>query len=152
MRKKNREINMEGAWRCFDEAPYATLGLATPKGDPYLVALSMARIQETIYFHCAMAGQKWEMLQENSNVCISAISRAIVKEEAFSVGYESCTIQGVASIVEDPKEKLEALYAICEKFCPTQKERFDSYLTGSVDQTGIVKVVVDSITGKHNPI
>lgn len=152
MRKKNREITQDAAWRCFDEASYATLALAAVDGTPYLVPLSMARIEERVYFHCAMAGQKWEMLQQNPKVSINAVSQAVINEPGFSVNYVSCTMQGHAEIVTDEKEKLQALYAICEKYCPSQRERFADYLKNSVTNTGIVKVVISSITGKHNPI
>ena len=52
MRRTDRETTREEAWRIFDQSAYSVLSMSY-RNRPYATALSVARIDETLYFHCA---------------------------------------------------------------------------------------------------
>ena len=147
MRKKNYQIEEEKAWQCFDQAPYATVAMIDDT-EPYIVPLSMARIDDILYFHCAKAGRKWDVLQTNPKVCVNAVSDVTCR--AFNAFYTSCTLLGEACIVTDKEEKMAALHAISEKYAKEVMDKFDAYATASLEQTGIVRIHVKNISGKSN--
>ena len=66
MRRKDRQRDAAFAWQVMREAPYATLSLADGAGRPYAVPVSQAADEEAgaIYFHCALAGEKYEIFRD----------------------------------------------------------------------------------------
>ena len=56
MRRTDRETTREEAWRIFDQSAYSVLSMSY-RNRPYATALSVARIDETLYFHCAVTGK-----------------------------------------------------------------------------------------------
>ena len=148
MRKNKYETSVAKAWEIFDASPFATLACKRKNGNPYAVNLSMARIGETLYFHCANEGEKNDGFQLYPQVCVSAVSKNVVVEEMFTVKYESVILDGTIQMVADREEKLQALKAICERFTPSVMERFQSAAEKSIDITSIYKIEVQTITGK----
>lgn len=78
MRRKDRERDRSFAWEVLKKAPYATLSLTDGQGRPYAVPVNQAvdRGVHVVYFHCAGAGEKWELLKDGAEVCLSAVSHA----------------------------------------------------------------------------
>lgn len=115
MRKKDRELCVTDSWLCFDQSPYSTLSMIYA-GKPYAVALSCARIENTIYFHCAKEGQKREAIQTQPNVWLSSVAYVENNDIDTTTYYTSCMMAGICRLVEDQTEKLEALRCICERY------------------------------------
>ena len=72
MRRTDRETTREEAWRIFDQSAYSVLSMSY-RNRPYATALSVARIDETLYFHCARDGEKIRAMRENPNVCLHSV-------------------------------------------------------------------------------
>ncbi len=151
MRRKDRERDAEFAWRVFETAPYATLSTVNSAGAPCNVPVSPVRLDNALYFHCATAGEKLDNLTHNPSVCLSAVSRAEVVGERFTMRYDSAVLHGKARIVCDPSQRRDALRAILSRYCPDRMpyfmEEFDKYAS----QTVVVRIDPASITGKSNP-
>ncbi|MBR3866209.1 MAG: pyridoxamine 5'-phosphate oxidase family protein [Butyricicoccus sp.] len=150
MRRKDRERDAEFAWRVFENAPYATLSTVNAEGAPCCVPISPARIEDALYFHCALAGEKLDNLTRNPAVCLSAVSRTEVIGEKLTVGYDSAVMHGKAKIVTDPHQRKQALYAITERYCPEQMSRFGEEFEKFACQTVVVRIDPDVVTGKSN--
>ena len=84
MRRKDRERDRSFAWEVLKKAPYATLSLTDGQGRPYAVPVNQAVDEEyhVVYFHCAGAGEKWELLKDGAEVCLSAVSHATASPSA----------------------------------------------------------------------
>lgn len=91
MRRKDRERDRSFAWEVLKKAPYATLSLTDGQGRPYAVPVNQAVDEEyhVVYFHCAGAGEKWELLKDGAEVCLSAVSHATAVPNAFTMAYAS---------------------------------------------------------------
>ena len=150
MRRKDRERDAEFAWRVFETAPYATLSTVNAEGAPCCVPISPARIDDALYFHCALAGEKLDNLTRHPSVCLSAVSRTEIIGEKLTVGYDSAVMHGKAKIVTEPQKRKEALRAIAERYCPDQMGRFAEEFDKYACQTVVVRIDPETITGKSN--
>lgn len=157
MRKSQRQRDAEWALEVFDKAPYTTVSMMRPDGTPYGLPLSLARRgSDTFYFHCADEGEKIDCLKANPMVSLSAVSRCTPKFEEekqnFTEYFHSAVALGIAEIVEDNEEKIEALRLICQRFLPKYMDRFDEAIIRSLDRTTVVRISLsEPPVGKCKP-
>ncbi|MCQ2218027.1 MAG: pyridoxamine 5'-phosphate oxidase family protein [Paludibacteraceae bacterium] len=144
MRKESREMSAEWAMGVLIKAPYVTVSMTEEDGTPYAVPLSLARVGEVFYFHCALEGKKLDILRKNPRVCLSAVSKCKPtvgpKDGSFTLEFNSAIAFGVAEIVEAEDEKIEALRAVCERFLPQHMDAFDTSIARSLARTAVVRI------------
>ena len=150
MRRKDRERDAEFAWRILETAPYATLSTVNKAGEPCSVPVSPARLDNAIVFHCAVAGEKLDNLTANPAVCLSAVSRADILAEQYTMAYDSAVFHGRAQIVTDPRQRRAAMRAITERYAPGHMAQFDEVFEQEAPRTVIVRIEPTAITGKSN--
>ena len=145
MRRKDRERDAAFAWEVFEKAPFGVLSLRDGEGG-YGVPVSPARIGEKVYFHCALAGKKLDCIarwpQASLTVC------EVIGPDYFSCKYRSSVLRGEISLVEDEAEKIAALRAITQKYCPDDMADFDQYIS-KLKATAVCRMDVAEITGKE---
>ena len=57
---------------------------------------------------------------------------------------------GIAKVVTDKKEKIEALRIICQRFLPQHMDAFDAAIERSLERTAVVKITLtEPPTGKR---
>ena len=155
MRKASRAMDAAFALEVLDKAPYVTVSFVRPDGTPYGVPLSLARTDEkTFYFHCAIEGEKLDCIAANPIVALSAVTRCTPtvgpKDGSFTLQYKSAMAVGMAEIVTDRDEKIDALRAICQRFLPKHMDAFDDAIARSLERTAVVKITLtESPTGKR---
>lgn len=151
MRRKDRQRDAAFAWQVMLEAPYATLSLADRAGRPYAVPVSQAADEEAgaIYFHCALAGEKYEIFKDGCNAAISAVSHAEIIPDEYTVAYASAVARGRLEIVTDEKERMRAIKILCMQFDPEAGEKYVSCMKNSGARTCVVRLSVEEITGKE---
>ena len=148
---------MDASWalEVMDKAPYITVSMTDASGMPYAVPLSLARTGEnTFYFHCATEGKKLDTLRTNPCVCLSAVSKCKPtvgpKDGSFTLEYKSAIAFGMAEIVENDEEKVNALRAICQRFLPRHIDAFDAAVERSLSRTVVVRITrTEPPMGKH---
>ena len=155
MRKASREMDAAFSLEVLDKAPYITVSFTRADGTPYGVPLSLARTDEkTFYFHCALKGDKLDCITANPTVALSAVTRCTPtvgpKDGSFTLQYKSVMAVGMAEIVTDRDEKIEALRAICQRFLPKHMDAFDDAIARSLERTAVVKIILtEPPTGKR---
>ena len=77
MRRKDKERDAAFAWQVLRDATYATLAMTDSDGAPYCVPVNHVADEQgnAVYFHCAGAGRKWDILTKEPPVCLSVVSR-----------------------------------------------------------------------------
>ena len=150
MRRKDREMDKEFALKVIDKCKYSVLSVISPENKPYAVPLSMVRIENNIYFHCALEGKKLDALNYNPNVCVVCVGDTMPIPQKFTMEYESAIIEGKAERVSDVTEKKAALKAIVIKYTPENIKAFDTYIEKSIRVTDIWKISMDKVTAKCN--
>lgn len=149
MRKSSREMDAEWALDVMRKAPYVTVSFVRGDGCAYGVPLSLATSDgQNWYFHCANEGEKLDCISHSPQVSLSAVTRCVPtvgpKDGSFTLCYRSAMAKGVATIVSDEEEKVEALRLICERFLPQHMTAFDASIKRSLANTTVVKITLSA--------
>lgn len=138
------------AWEVLRQSVYSTLALVKADGTPMAVPVNAVGddVYKVIYFHCAGAGEKWEILQTNPQVSLSAVSHAAIKPMAFDTVYRAARFQGRAQVVTDEGEMVKAMLLLCQTLDPKAMGQFSSKMEHCTAR--VVKIIPEEITAKEN--
>lgn len=78
MRRKDREMDKDFAFKVIDDSDFGVLGLC--KDEPYTIPLSIVRKKETLYFHSAPEGKKVRFIDDGDLVSVTFVSYVKVPE------------------------------------------------------------------------
>ena len=158
MRRAERALSRAETLALLAEAQVATLSMVTSQG-PYAVPISPVCLNGSLYFHSAMEGRKVEAFRRDPRVWVSVVGKAVPSDdlpetatlrasERFTVFYESVMAWGTLREVLEPREKVAALRALCEKFTPSQMGHFGKALSESLEKTAVYALALDAVSGK----
>ena len=147
MRRNDRERGRDFALAVIDGCEYGTVAIQGE--EPYCLPLSLVRIGEDLYFHCALEGKKLDLLRRNRAVWVSFVGENTAALNDFTTYFRSAMVKGTAEEVTDGAEKTGALRALCQKLTPGHMAAFDSEVARSFAVTGIWKIHMDEITAKE---
>ena len=147
MRRKDRERDRAFGLAVIDACEYGTVAIQGE--EPYCLPLSLVRVGEDLYFHCALEGKKLDLLRQNNAVWVSFVGENKAAEDDFTTYFRSAMVKGSATEVTDRKEKMLALHALCQKLTPAHMPAFDIEVARSYAVTGIWKIHMDEITAKE---
>jgi len=141
--------------------PVGYLALVTADGFPRSVALNFVSSGKTIYFHGALAGEKFDILSSDIPVGFT-MARELSYIPSHWTGpdfacpatqlYKSVEIKGHCSVVSDREEKAMGLQILMQKYQPegiyrpitTQEKIYRK----AMSQTGVFRIEAVSWTGK----
>lgn len=116
------------------------LGLCGHDMQPYVVPMNFGYHQGIIYLHSGQDGRKWELLQENPNVCVTFCHGDEIawQDEPVACSYrvksKSVIAEGVIEIIEDEEKKIEALNHLMHQY----SDREFKYSGPAVKNVGIM--------------
>ena len=117
---------------------------------PYVVPLSFGYHENTLYFHTGRRGRKMAILKKNNRVCFEMeVGLEIVPADnpcKWNMRYKSVVGFGRAVILENPAEKIKALDVIVKHYGGA----LTSYDEKRVNGLAVIKVAIDSVTGKES--
>ena len=150
MRRVKNAISENEAKKLLEEGSCGVLSVNGDEGYPYGIPVNYAVSGEYIYIHGARKGYKTDVLQKNSKVCFTLITRNVILPEETSTDYESVIVFGQADILsrEEEAERKKALELITYKFCPKTDEIIKK-VERSVNNVDIIRVKIEHITGKR---
>ena len=147
LRRKDREISQQEAVELLVKAEYGVLSTVGNNGQPYGVPLSYVYKDNSIYFHCAVAGQKLDNITTNAKVSICVVGSTTVLPETFGTLYESAVVFGIASEVHDV-ERHQALVWLLEKYCSDFMEGGLQYIELKNETMKVFKIEISQVSGK----
>ena len=148
MRRADRLVSEEKAREIMEKAEYGIFMTADGEGQPYGVAVSHVVDGDKVYFHCAAdVGRKIENIKVNNKVCMNFTCNTFVDGENYTHRYESVVAEGIATIVE---EKYHALQLVAKKYAPMSFKDSDAYILPKMDITGVVRIDIETMSGKVN--
>jgi nitroimidazol reductase NimA-like FMN-containing flavoprotein (pyridoxamine 5'-phosphate oxidase superfamily) len=150
MRKADREIKaLEEIESIIRSAPVCRIGFSE-NDIPYIVPVNFGYRDRCLYFHSAPEGRKMDILKRNNRVCfeIDMASELIQGETPckWDMKYISIMGNGRASLVHDPAEKSRALNIIMAQY---QGDPYE-YSEGDLEKVAVVKIEIESMTGKRS--
>lgn len=148
MRRKNRQMTEEDTKKLLKEAEYGVLSTICKESIPYGIPMSFVYDDDCIYLHCALEGQKLDNIENNNQVCFTAISSTEIIPQAFSTKYKSAIAIGEISIVNNIEEKKKGLILLIKKYSPDFYESGLEYIDNAFNSVNVLKIKVSKITGK----
>ena len=151
MRRKDRERDRAFAYDVMDRCAYGVAAMTGEGGEPYCIPLSLVRLEDMLYFHCALEGTKLDLLKQHPKVCVSFVAANQAAEDKFTTYFQSANVVGTASEVTDDQEKILALRTLCEKLTPANMtgDNFDRAVAKSLPRTGVWRIQMEEVTGKE---
>jgi Predicted flavin-nucleotide-binding protein len=120
---------------------------------PYIVPMNFGFKDNCLYLHSASEGQKIDIININNNICfeVDLETEIVTADNACSWGMKYYSIIGFgnAHFIKDNGEKEDALNIIMQKYSHKSDKSFE-YLKSVLDKTAVIKVEIDSLTGKKS--
>jgi len=150
MRRSDKKITDESALKAvIQQSLVCRLGLSDGC-QPYVVPLSFGYEDGFLYFHAALEGRKIEMIRRNYRVCFEFDVNAEIVEDleacGWSMRYQSVIGFGKAVILDEIEEKRKGLEIIMRQY----SDRPFLFPEESVARTAVIKVAIESMTGKQS--
>ena len=154
MRRSDRAQSLEFAQTLIDRCTYGVVAISTGEDTPYCLPLSLVRVDNRLYFHCAKQGRKLDLLRRNPKVCVTFVGTSepayVESNNTFTDYFQSAMVTGTASEVLEDDEKIEALRALCTKVTPESMsgDNFERAVSGSLAVTGVWRIEMEEVTAK----
>lgn len=154
MRRKDRQVNdmteLEGIIRRCDVCRLALADNQVPYVVPLNFGYELQNGTLFLYFHCAGAGRKLEIIKRNPLACFEMDCNHVLQEGEqaceYSMAFESIIGTGKVEFVENTEEKKDALNRIMEKY--TGKADFN-YQDAMLSAVTVLKLTAAEWTGKR---
>ncbi len=148
-RKKNHVTDPSEMENVIRSAQVMRLALCLDN-EPYVVPMSFGYDGAAIFFHCAPAGLKLDILGRNPRVCCLFENAPTFDPEgaspcAWGFSYATVIVHGKAVRITDPAEKLAALQVITDQYA-ANGERVPA---DRIDKVEVWKIWILEMTGKR---
>jgi len=118
---------------------------------PYVVPVCFGYRDNCLYVHSARDGKKIEIIRKNNSVCFEAeIDVELVPNEQacnFAMRYQSVIGFGTARLLEDEKEKMDALDVLMDHYSVSTSHEYRQKVLSKV---AIIKIEIETMTGKRS--
>jgi len=141
----------ETAYRILDEGFLCHVGFAVD-GQPYVIPTSYGRAADHLYIHGSAASRMLRQMKQGIAVCVTVtlLDGLVLARSVFnhSMNYRSVVILGKATLVDDPKEKIEALLALSEHILPGRWADARQPNERELKQTSVLRVPIEEFSAK----
>jgi uncharacterized protein len=114
---KRGHFDRETVYGVLDEGFICHVGFVVD-GHPVVIPTGYARVDDKLYIHGSQASRMLRTLANGLDACVTVtlIDGLVLARSAFhhSINYRSVVVFGRATLVDDPKEKYDALVALSE--------------------------------------
>jgi nitroimidazol reductase NimA-like FMN-containing flavoprotein (pyridoxamine 5'-phosphate oxidase superfamily) len=152
VRESHRGVyDRETLYRILDEGFLCHVGFVAD-GQPFVIPTSYGRKDANLYIHGSAASRMLRQLKDTVPVCVTVtlLDGLVLARSVFnhSMNYRSVVILGKATLVEDPREKIAALYAISEHILPGRWADARQPNERELKQTSVLGVPIEEFSAK----
>src|ERR1700679_3260308 len=152
VREADRAVyNREAAYRILDEGFLCHVGFVAD-GQPFVIPTSYGRKDDNLYIHGSAASRMLRQMKDGVAVCVTVtlldglvLARSIFNQ---SMNYRSVVILGKATLVDDPKEKIEALYSLSQHILPGRWDDSRQPNERELKATSVLRVPIEEFSAK----
>jgi uncharacterized protein len=145
------QFEREKVYEILDEGLVCHVGF-NAHGKPYVIPTGYVRLGDNLYFHGAAASRMMTTLGEGLDVCVTVtlLDGLVLARSAFShsMNYRSVVAFGRARVVEDAREKLEALRAFTEHVVPGRWRDARRPNREELNETTVLALALDEASAK----
>ena len=145
----------------MENALIGNLGLVDENNYPRIVPLNFVAIDRNIYFHGALDGEKYDLIQKSPKASFSvhipySFVPSYYQNEKYACPathlFKSVHIRGIASVVSETAEKAKVLQKLMEKYQPegryTPISGDLSLYKNALEDVGVYMIKSDELTVK----
>ncbi len=152
VREPHRGVyDRETAYRILDEGFVCHVGFVVD-GQPYVIPTSYGRSGDSLYIHGSAASRMLRHMREGLPVCITVtlLDGLVLARSVFnhSMNYRSVVVLGKATLVDEPKKKLEALRILSEHIIPGRWADARQPNERELKQTAVLRVPIEEFSAK----
>ena len=148
---KRGYYDRETIYQILDEALICHVGF-TDDGQPFVIPINFARIDDTIVLHGAVASRLLKHVEAGHPICVEAtiVDGLVLARSVFhhSVNYRSVVVFGTGRAIEDEQEKLAALEAVTEHLLPGRWNEARQQNPKELHATRVVSIKIDEASAK----
>ena len=150
MRRKKQALDPAACGAILEAGTSGVLALSGADGQPYAVPLSYVYRAGKVYFHCAKAGYKLDLLAQNPKASFCVIGQDQVVPEKYTTHFRSVIVFGTVRELTDPAEKRAAIEALARRYSPGEPaEGIDAEIARYWDRLCMLELTPSRITGKQ---
>lgn len=163
MRRKDRELSQDEAYKIIDDAKYAVLS-CIDENEIFSVPMSVVREGDSVFIHGAKVGTKARLFKEGKDVEMVCVTNAQVPNfsddeiakmlidgkisNIFTTEYKSIIAKTKAYEISDDERKIYALKILSQKYTPQYMIHFDKAIKQSLKITKIYELKIQSLSAK----
>lgn len=148
MRRKKQLLSHEEAVAILEKGSSGVLAVSGDDGYPYAVPLSYLYKDNVIYFHCAKEGHKIDAIKKEPKVSFCVIDQDQVVPEEYTTYFRSVIAFGKAHVIEDDKEKMQAIRVLAEKYSPGRDDK-EQAIAREYNALCMIRIDIEHMTGKE---
>lgn len=149
VRRQDRLLPEEETICLLRDGEYGFLSMISPEEEPYGIPVNYVWDgAEAIYIHCAPEGRKLLCIAANPQVAFCVVGGTHLLPGKFTTNYRSIVLACRATTECEPAERMQALRLIIGKYSPRFREIGEKYAEKSFHRTQIIKLTVESVSGK----
>ena len=150
MRRSRQALSPEECTAILEKGTSGVLALAGDSGYPYAVPMSYVFHKGFIYMHSAGEGHKIDAIRREKKASFCVIGQDQVVPEQYTSYFRSVIVFGTVRILEDPREKREALEALALKYAPNDSsENRNKAMEGSGTSVCMLEFSIEHMAGKE---
>lgn len=150
MRRSERQLSDDVVKKILENENWGILSVHGDDDFPYGVPVNYAYWGETLYLHCSSAtSHKLDGIRRCNKVCFTVVSKHELDARNLACNYESVIVFGIATIIDSPKEKSEAMQLFMRGLAPEMVENGLKKCNPTTSGLSVVKIEPVHITGKH---
>ncbi len=148
---KRASYDKETIYNIVDEALICHVGFSS-EGQPFVMPTIHTRIDDTLYFHGAIANRMLKHIQAENPICVTVtlIDGIVFARSVFhhSMNYRSAMMFGKGRIVESDAEKNKVFRALTDHIAKGRWEDARQPSQKEMDVTVVVAVEIESASAK----
>ncbi len=145
MRRIDRRISTDETKIILIDGIDGILGTISENGYPYTVPVNYTFLNDKIYFHSALIGEKLDNISRNPKVSFTVVTKNEILQEQFSTDFKSVIVFGKAKLIEP---SIEVLMELVKKYSNLFLEKGKKYVDKSYKDTQLVEITIEHMTGK----
>lgn len=150
MRLKEQQLSQEETIELLKKVTHGTLAINGEGKYPYSVPVSFVYNNGKVYFHGAVAGQKYDLLTKNPYVSLSAVALDDVQPDQFTTIYKSVILYGEMRRLEKSDEIQKAMEQTIEKYSPGLMDGGRAFIAAQAGNFCAYELTIAHMTGKRS--
>jgi nitroimidazol reductase NimA-like FMN-containing flavoprotein (pyridoxamine 5'-phosphate oxidase superfamily) len=152
VREAHRGVyDRETAYAILDEGFLCHVGFVA-EGQPFVIPTSYGRDGDKLYMHGSAASRMLRQMKAGVPVCVTVtlLDGLVLARSIFnhSMNYRSVMVLGMATLVEDRAEKLEALRLLSEHIIPGRWRDVRQPNERELKQTSVLQLPIEEFSAK----